>query len=153
MGIDMYLQWREQTPSEHGRQITGFSLEAGDVGYLREAYHGGPYATQLLAPECWASEDATAQITAALMRERLTQVVEASAKAREEFARSGRFITMIMGGSPETQPMSVFAAIEKRYTGDRETITTVKRSFQAFVDLAATKEMMLGEPCTVLASY
>lgn len=53
MGIDVYLRWRNQTSDEHNAQMTGFSLISGNVGYLREAYHGGPYATRVLVPEAF----------------------------------------------------------------------------------------------------
>ena len=51
MGIDLYARWDGMTEAEAEAQITGFSITAGSVGYLREAYHGGPYVTAWLAPE------------------------------------------------------------------------------------------------------
>lgn len=51
MGIDIYMHWDNQTEKEKENQITGFSTTVGNVGYLREAYHGGPYATKILLPE------------------------------------------------------------------------------------------------------
>jgi hypothetical protein len=53
MGIDIYLKWPEQSVEDAKKQITGFAIDAGDRGYLREAYHGGPYATETLLPETW----------------------------------------------------------------------------------------------------
>lgn len=53
MGIDVYAKWDGQTDAERDAQITGFSIAHGHVGYLREAYHGEPYATKVLFPECW----------------------------------------------------------------------------------------------------
>lgn len=38
MGIDIFAHRRDQTDS---------------IGYLRESYHGGPYATRELMPESW----------------------------------------------------------------------------------------------------
>src|SRR6266566_5106087 len=55
MGIDVYMKWKGQTEEEHKAQITGFSVMHGHVGYLREAYHGEPYATEVLFPEGWSS--------------------------------------------------------------------------------------------------
>jgi len=59
MGIDVYLEWDNQTEAEGAAQITGFRNDMGRVGYLREAYHGGPYATHVLFTESWeeAEED------------------------------------------------------------------------------------------------
>jgi hypothetical protein len=53
MGIDVYAKWDGQTAAERDAQITGYSIVSGHVGYLREAYHGEPYATRVLFPECW----------------------------------------------------------------------------------------------------
>ena len=53
MGIDIYAQWDGMTAQEEAAQVTGFSIEHGHVGYLREAYHGEPYATKVLVPEAF----------------------------------------------------------------------------------------------------
>jgi len=58
MGIDIYAEWRNMTPEESNAQITGFDATAGRVGYLREAYHGEPYATQVLVPEAFETGEA-----------------------------------------------------------------------------------------------
>ena len=56
MGIDIYARWEGQTEAEKEAQYTGFSTTAGAVGYLREAYHGGPYVTQWLMPEAFSPD-------------------------------------------------------------------------------------------------
>ena len=53
MGIDILLSWDGMTEAEQAAQLTGFAIDAGHVGYLREAYHGGPYATEVLVPEAF----------------------------------------------------------------------------------------------------
>lgn len=53
MGIDVYADWDGRTKEEQEAQYTGFSVTSGDAGYLREAYHGEPYATMVLFPECF----------------------------------------------------------------------------------------------------
>lgn len=53
MGIDIHATWAGMTDEEREAQITGFSVAHGHVGYLREAYHGKPYATYELVPESW----------------------------------------------------------------------------------------------------
>lgn len=55
MGIDVYLKWDGMTEEDEENRITGFevSKRAGASGYLREAYHGEPYATFILFPECF----------------------------------------------------------------------------------------------------
>jgi hypothetical protein len=82
MGIDVHLKWDEQTEEEAKAQITGFSIVHGHVGYLREAYHGGPYATKVLMPEGFGHEDHNEEelehgvrIPAATLRERLPQAI------------------------------------------------------------------------------
>jgi len=57
MGIDVYLNWKGKTEKEEEDQVTGWSTEAGSAGYLREAYHGSPYATQVLVPEAFEDEN------------------------------------------------------------------------------------------------
>jgi len=59
MGIDIYAEWRGMTEEESNAQITGFDAAAGHVGYLREAYHGEPYATRVLVPEAFEQGEAT----------------------------------------------------------------------------------------------
>jgi hypothetical protein len=77
MGIDMYLKWDGQTEEEEKAQYTGFSTAHGHVGYLREAYHGGPYATKVLAPEAWSAEGSTVALSSEVLRERLPAAIEA----------------------------------------------------------------------------
>lgn len=58
MGIDVYLRWDGMTDAERNAQYTGFEVSerAGGLGYLREAYHGSPYATKVLVPEAFNDE-------------------------------------------------------------------------------------------------
>ncbi|MDA1062212.1 MAG: hypothetical protein O2895_04805, partial [Chloroflexi bacterium] len=57
--------------------------DAGDVGYLREAYHGGPYATHVLMPEAFAAapgidsdRSGGVRIPSATLRERLDEACD-----------------------------------------------------------------------------
>ena len=74
MGIDIYLEWDNQTEKEKKDQCTAFSITSGDVGYLREAYHGSPYATQILVPEAFEKSDV--EISFKEMEERLPEVLQ-----------------------------------------------------------------------------
>lgn len=56
MGIDVYLSWDEMTEADKEARYTGFDIHSGDVGYLREAYHGEPYATMVLVSEEWDTQ-------------------------------------------------------------------------------------------------
>lgn len=76
MGIDIYLKWDGMTAKDKKQQITGFSTTAGKTGYLRESYHGGPYATHIFFREAFEAESYEAEIPAAVMRERMDSVTE-----------------------------------------------------------------------------
>jgi hypothetical protein len=123
MGIDIYAEWRGMTEEESNAQITGFDAAAGHVGYLREAYHGEPYATRVLVPE--AFEKGEAAIPAGLLRERLPAAL-AAAEQREK---------TVYG---ETDPLEIQRVLD---------------SFRNFVELCERKEAETGQPCRITASY
>ena len=125
MGIDIYARWKGQTQEEEAAQVTGFSVVHGHVGYLREAYHGEPYATRYLVREAFESEDAAAQIPAQTLKEQLPETIRL-AKEREEKIYG-------VAHHAEIQPMV--------------------ESFVEFVALCERKEQETGEPVTILASY
>jgi hypothetical protein len=56
LGIDVYLSWEGITPEEQEKQLQGFDTTIGQTGYLREAYHGEPYATKTLMPEAFEED-------------------------------------------------------------------------------------------------
>lgn len=175
MGIDVYMSWEGQTEEEHEAQLTGFNTMVGGVGYLRESYHGGPYATQSLLPECWASDDGRARIPAAVLRARLEgEVVEPTADAREAMASASAFASRVHGlfsemvgegqmsppghGAHVDAPLTVVEAIEQRIANvypDAEPgyADQIKASFRSFVELAERKEAETGQPVTIEASY
>jgi hypothetical protein len=124
MGIDIYAKWRNQTRAEAKAQMTGFSVLHGHVGYLREAYHGGPYATRYLVREAF-EQGGEAQIPAAILRRRLPKTLEL-AWERER---------LIYG----------------HY--DREATEGATKSFVDFVELCEGKERAAGEPVTIVASF
>ena len=71
MGIDIYMRWDGMTEEDRDKQITGFDATVGDVGYLREAYHGGPYATHYLVEEAFEDGAGDVHIPAKELRVRL----------------------------------------------------------------------------------
>jgi len=123
MGIDIYAEWDGMSGAERDAQVTGFSIEDGDVGYLREAYHGEPYATKVLVPE--AFEEGRVQIHAATLADRLPAVLVV-AEARER---------------------TIYGVT------DAKEIECVLQSYRDFVALCARKEAETGEPCLIIASY
>jgi hypothetical protein len=128
MGIDIYARWPEQTTAETDAQCTGFSIEHGHVGYLREAYHGEPYATRVLVPEAFDHETNPdgAPIPAKTLRERLPDALAAAMRRQE----------LVYNEGPE-----------------HETTRAVLQSFSDFVELCERKERETGQPCSIVASY
>jgi hypothetical protein len=170
MGIDIYLEWDGMDEQEKASQATGFSIMAGDVGYLREAYHGGPYATRILVREAFESENCKAEIPAAVMRERLTHVTEPAREGAQGHNMAAAVINMfhqmgmtVEGGqdnmvqSDTTHPMTVEEAVRERHTrlynSEPEHIAKAVKAYHDFVALAEQKEKELGKPCTIYASY
>lgn len=165
MGIDIYLEWDGITDEDKKNQMTGFSTVAGHVGYLREAYHGGPYATRILCREAFESESCSAQIPADTLEERLTGLTEPACtpNAGHEVARMIAAAFCDPDAEPATaadttRPMSVYDAIVERYRSlypeaANEYIPKVMKSFHDFVELAKQKEKETGHPCKIIASY
>jgi hypothetical protein len=126
MGIDIYATWKGQTKQEEKAQITPFSVVHGHVGYLREAYHGEPYATKYLVREVFEGRNGEAKIPASVLRERLPETIRlAKERQREVYGRKGE----IPDDDPEIQ------------------------SFVDFVELCERKERETGEPVTIVTSY
>jgi hypothetical protein len=168
MGIDIYLEWDGMAEEEKNAQATGFSVTSGYVGYLREAYHGGPYATKILCRESFESETCRAAIPAEILRERLTNVTEPAYTENVGHDMVAQMVSMfqnmgvqIVGGPIEkdtTSPMTVEEAVRERqrsvYGGDNaEQTEQVVQAFRDFVALAEQKERETGKPCTIYASY
>ena len=78
MGIDVYMRWKEMTESDRRVQYTVFevSAQAGGNGYLREAYHGSPYATRVLVPEGFDDDPDGVAIPVETLRERLPAAIK-----------------------------------------------------------------------------
>jgi len=124
MGIDIYAEWGGMTDAEHTAQVkAGWTVDNGHVGYLREAYHGEPYATKILVPE--AFETGRASIFAATLEQRLPAAL-AAAEQRER---------------------------EVYGVTDADEIGRVLGSYRDFVALCERKERETGVPCLIIASY
>jgi len=125
MGIDIYTRWKGQTTEETQAQITGFSVVHGHVGYLREAYHGEPYATKYLLREAFEHPAARSQIPASVLRQRLAKT-----------------LTLV-----EERERTVYGET------DAAAIAEVKQSYVDFVELCEAKERETGEPVVIIASF
>jgi len=126
MGIDIYARWPSQTEAE--AQVTGFSIAHGHIGYLREAYHGEPYATRVLVPEAFDHEAYPdgARIPAETLRERLPETLDTATRRQQLLYNEGP---------------------------DQENTRVVLQSFRDFVEFCERTEREAGEPCTIVASY
>lgn len=168
MGIDIYLKWAGMDEEDTKSQFTGMNPYRGETGYLREAYHGGPYATKILCREAFESDNCEAEIPAAILRERLTHVTEPARDCDGGHLVASMFASLmqmtgaqVVGGPVQngtTQPMTVEEAVRERYLRlyDDEGPEAAERavqSFRDFVALAERKEAELGKPCTIYASY
>lgn len=174
MGIDVYLKWTDQSEEEMRGQITGFRSN-GRAGYLREAYHGGPYPSHILCREAFESETCEAEIPAAVMRERLTSVTEPARGVSGGDAAAQLIMQMLMlaqtvsddpalrifgshTGDARTDPMTVEEAARMRIANvypdtEPDEIEHYVQMYRDFVRLAELKERETGHPCTVYASY
>lgn len=178
MGIDIYSKWRGQTKDESEAQSTGFDITQGRVGYLREAYHGGPYVTHYLLREAFQSEDGTAKIPASVLRERLPRaVVLAMFRYGKVYGRGAAPHEVKLGGTEDAaaavdemlrraaESAADRSALDIAEKMDDETVRHARfmignglipdyaRSFVDFVELCERKESETGEPVEVLASY
>ncbi|PIR50290.1 hypothetical protein COU79_00190 [Candidatus Peregrinibacteria bacterium CG10_big_fil_rev_8_21_14_0_10_54_7] len=126
MGIDIYARWEGQTKEEEEAQYILFSAVHGHVGYLREAYHGEPYATRHLMAEVFKSAEGKAKIPAKVLRKRLPETIRLAKKRQ-------RVVYEHKGSINDDHP--------------------VIKSFTDFVDLCERKERETGKPVTILASY
>jgi hypothetical protein len=125
MGIDIYAKWHNQTFEEVNAQHEAvMTVGAGRFGYLREAYHGEPYATQYLLPEAFEQPEG-ALIPAKTLRERLPETLRL-AEERERLIYQAK--------TPEE-------------------IEPVLKSFTAFVELCERQEAKTGKPVKIIASW
>lgn len=181
MGIDIYARWKGQTKRERDAQCTGFSVCHGHVGYLREAYHGGPYVTRFLVREAFEAPTCEAAIPASLLQSRLPQAVVLALFRHHILYGDGARPERLEDATPE----DVIAKVEALFAeggeiaqaksgeeGDRlarqvpreamkqalEHIAARKLpdfalAFVDFVTLCERMERKTGESCTVYASY
>ncbi len=124
MGIDIYAHWDGQTEEELDEQYRSiFENASPNRGYLREAYHGEPYATHYLLSEVFES-GGIAYIPAMLLRERLPETIRL-AKEREQAL----------------------------YNSSTEEIDAVLRRYREFVELCERMEEETGRPARIHASW
>src|SRR5262245_9069313 len=109
MGIDIYAHWRGQSDDEENAQITGFSGVHGHVGYLREAYHGGPYVTKYFVAEAFAADEGEAAIPSQRLRARLPIAVLMHIYREHKLYGQGRDPAVIEFGALGESVSNIFA--------------------------------------------
>jgi hypothetical protein len=153
-------------------RCSGFSVVHGHVGYLREAYHGGPYVTKYLVAEAFVAKEHEAAIPAKTLRERLPIAVLMHIYRENKLYGGGKDPARI----DEIQKLSgVLAGVFNRQVPDTsheefaralnaQSIKAAKaliaggvlsdsaKAFVNFVELCERKERQTGQPCTIVAS-
>ena len=86
MGIDIYMRWDNMTEADKKSQYTGYDIEAGHVGYLRDAYHGNGFVTQHLVDEAFAYDapEEGVAIPCNVLRERLPEALKLHIQRHKE---------------------------------------------------------------------
>lgn len=101
MGIDIHAAWHGMTDEDKQAQIEArrkSSADMGHVGYLREAYHGKPFATHVLVRECFTAENNCSFIPfwASDLRERLPRAVFADLIREAEIHGNAKCRALLM---------------------------------------------------------
>lgn len=176
MGIDVYMTWDKQTKQEKEAQYTGFDVTAGNVGYLREAYHGGPYATPVLINREWDQQpEGGFPIPAAELRKRLPETVLTALyrdyavygerldnPAEIHLDKDGDLLTALAGALADAatvgkRQQETFTPNDEQLRAVKELIATrklpaVALAFVDFVELAEKIEAKTGKPVRVIVS-
>jgi len=87
MGIDIYMRWDRMSKGNREAQYTGgFSIVNGHTGYLREAYHGGIYATRYLVHEAFEDDAPPEGVTIPtdILRRRLPETLRLHIQRQKE---------------------------------------------------------------------
>jgi len=141
MGIDVYMSWGDG-PSFDGNYATAFR---GGNGYLRESYHGGPYATVLLVPEAFGDLDRTAQAFA--------MPAIASAAVGTTPDGSPLIPAHVLRGRLPVALLTVAERYRAVYGEECDEGHPALREFVEFVELAERMEAKLGHAVGVRASW
>ena len=118
MGIDIYMRWDGQTADEEQAQYTGFDIDSGGVGYLREAYHGDTYATKYLLKEAFEDHyglDDGVEIPCEILRERLSMTLKMHIKRH-----SDTYKEIVYEDDPSAQSFVKFVELAERLTAENK---------------------------------
>lgn len=133
MGIDIYMRWPDMTEEDMTAQFCGYSTTNGHSGYLREAYHGGPYMTEVLVPESWDFEQ--------YAKNEEGELLGVPIDAQTLMERCGAAISVMKAR---------YAEVYKHQLHDA---SPEIQSIRDFVELAARKQLEHGQPVLIYNSY
>lgn len=178
MGIDIRARWKNQSVLEEKMQITGYRIDKGNVGYLREAYHGGPYVTQYLLSESFASGlegddlEYGPRIPSDVLRSRLPAAVLLALYRNHIVYENKKNPACIQLGDAGKALLNIFMKemkdksaeeIVAKFTPEnilmaeelvsKKMLPDYAQSFVDFVEICEQKEEKTGEPCRIYASY
>jgi len=141
MGIDIFMSWGTG-PSFDGPYEEAYR---GGNGHLREAYHGGPYATVVLAPEAFGDPLRAAQAFGMPGVENAAVGTDAEGYA------------LVPAGVLRSRLAATLLTVAERYrTVYHEECGEghpALREFVEFVELAERMQAQLGHPVGVRASW
>ena len=122
MGIDIYMNWDKQSEDEKQGQYTGFSIEHGHVGYLREAYHGHTFATRYLVEEAFANDapDEGVAIPCNVLRERLPETLKLHIQRHKE-----TYGEDVKEDDPSAKALTNFVELAERLTVEHKHPTII----------------------------
>jgi hypothetical protein len=124
MAIEIAAQWDRMTIHDVAAQYSAKCQGSrGNVGYLSETYFGGPYPTEMLAPE--AVRYGRARIAAADLKRRLPDALY----------------------EIETRELSFSHNAE-----GEQNARLVQKEYREFVALCAHKEEETGIPCLIVTN-
>ncbi len=133
MGIDIYMRYRGMPQADQEAQYTGFSITSGGIGYLRESYGGGPYATYDFVAEAFVDP------------------TEPYPEGDDEAEAWYGYVPIPAETLRERLPAALTACTE-RYKGSDELVEKACQSYCDFVALAERWESE-GKTPLVYASY
>lgn len=167
------LEAERMAAAEQDAQRTGMSVVHGHVGYLREAYHGGPYVTRFLMPEAFeAPFEEGAPLPAATLRQRLPAAVLIRLYREHKIYGAGKDPGRVQPSELESALRAITGVHMRDTTHEGladalspestahaarliagRALPDTALAFVDFVELCERKERETGEPCRIAASF
>lgn len=159
MGIDIYMKWKDGEPKRGYSFIDGGYIQdpsisfkdayCGKNGYLRESYHGGPYATTVLVPEAFGDPGMWINIESTDLSDEVKEVIS------EDEEESGYYLypAKLLRERLRKTLLTVTNRYRQVYHEELDEGAHALREYVDFVELAEQKEAETGHPVRIRASY